>query len=136
MKLRVTISLAGAVALCLTVSTAEAQRTPPPSFDSVKRAGPPARLANGHPDFTGVYFPGAVPDPDHYSQEAQAHRTFDPKATPQEPPSFQPWVQEKIKLMGKLDLVNPELQCSPIGAIGYFFKAGYPIGLVQKPEEL
>lgn len=75
-------------------------RTPPPSMDSVKKAGPPPKLEDGHPDFTGVYFPGSVPDVDHYSQEAPAHRTFDPRVTPQEPPSFQTWVQQKIKLMG------------------------------------
>ena len=115
---------------------ARGQRAPAPAFDSVKKLGPPKRLANGRPDLSGVYFPGAVPDTDHYAQDAAAHRTFDPKATPQEPPSFQPWATEKIKLMGNLELVNPELQCAPLGALGYFFKGGYPISLVQTPEQL
>ena len=131
--------LISAAALFLISVPAHAQqrsRTPPPSMDSVKKAGPPPRLEDGHPDLTGVFFPGSVPDVDHYSQEAPAHRTFDPKLTPQEPPSFQPWAMQKIKLMGNLELANPELECSPLGAVGYFFKGGYPIGLVQKRDQL
>ena len=126
-----------AAGLCLLPAHAQQRsRTPPPPIDAVKKVGPPPRLANGHPDLTGVYFPGSVPNIDSYSPEAPAHRTFDPKVTPQEPPAFQPWVVEKIKLMGNLELTNPELQCAPIGAVGYFFKAGYPIGLVQTPDQL
>jgi hypothetical protein len=100
-----------------------------------QKAAPAPRTADGHPDFSGVWFPGVVPDPDHYGLSVEEHRTFDPRVTPQEPPSFQRWAVEKRKLMGDFELISPGLQCRPRGALGFGLGAVYPIGIVQTPSQ-
>jgi len=64
--------------------------------------GPAPRLADGHPDLSGVWFPGLLGTEnaeirDTGAPENAAARAFDPKVTPEEKPSFQPWALEKIK---------------------------------------
>lgn len=106
------------VASCAGSTPPQAQSSPAPT-DGTQKAGPAPRTPGGHPDFTGVWFPGVVPDIDRYGVTVADHRTFDPKVTPQEPPSFQPWALQKIKLMGDLDLISPGLQCWPGGATAF-----------------
>jgi len=75
---------------------------------------PTPRLPDGHPDLSGVYFSGVVPDVNHIQHYAPSSKTFDPKLTPQEKPSFQPWVLQKVKLMGDhLEKLVPNLECAP-----------------------
>src|SRR5262245_2075240 len=102
-----------AVGLLLTCLLAAVPVSTAQTGAAAGKAGPAPRTPDGHPDFNGVWFPGVVPDPDHYSLNAVDHRTFDPKVTPQEPPSFQPWAIEKIKLMGDFDLIAPGVECRP-----------------------
>src|SRR5947199_9746335 len=63
--------------------------------------GPAPRLADGHPDFTGLWLPNSAGQgvSGRYGVDPAARRQFDPKVTPEEPPSFQPWAAEKIKSM-------------------------------------
>jgi hypothetical protein len=69
--------------------------------------GPAPRLADGHPDLSGIWFVGALGKEDaRLAQSAAtqgdpAQRPFDPKVTPEEKPSFQPWAAEKVKQMGR-----------------------------------
>lgn len=105
------------------------------SVASPQKPGPAPRTPDGHPDLTGVWFPGVVPDPDHYGLTVAEHRTFDPRVTPQEPPSFQPWAAQKRKLMGDFDRISPALECLPRGALGWGLGAAYPIGIVQTPGQ-
>src|SRR5437870_13601114 len=77
------------------------------------------RTADGDPDFYGVWFPGVVPDPDHYGLSVAEHRTCAPKVTPQGPPAVQRWAVEKRMLMGDFELIGPGLQCRPRGALGF-----------------
>jgi hypothetical protein len=69
--------------------------------------GPTPRLPDGHPDFSGIWFVGGLGKEDATLVQSAAQqgdpalRAFDPKVTPEEKPSFQPWAAEKIKQMGR-----------------------------------
>lgn len=102
--------LIGMVFMC-----ASAQQTSGPAYAGAGKApskalpdgGPTPRLADGHPDFSGIWFVGALGKEDALSAQSAAQRgdpnlrAFDPKVTPEERPSFQPWAAEKIKQMGR-----------------------------------
>src|SRR2546430_12125338 len=98
---------AGKKALCLVYLPCRGQSKSQASpTDNQKRNGasaepstpPTPRMSDGHPDLSGVYFPGPM-DPDKYALGALngPNRKF---AREFEKPSFQPWVLEKAKLMG------------------------------------
>jgi hypothetical protein len=69
--------------------------------------GPAPRLADGHPDLSGIWFVGGLGKedatlvPSAASEGDPALRAFDPKVTPEEKPSFQPWAAEKVKQLGR-----------------------------------
>src|SRR5207302_2077817 len=69
--------------------------------------GPAPRLPDGHPDLSGIWFVGALGKedatlvPSAASQGDAEVRAFDPKVTPEQKPSFQPWAAEKVKQMGR-----------------------------------
>lgn len=128
-------------ALCVVSIPSSAQtRAETPPSDRAKRSdagseGRPApRMADGHPDLSGVYFPGSE-DPDKFKlgQTNGPNRKF---AKEFEKPSFQSWVLEKAKLMGNLDRADPEIGCAPPGAPGFFYKGNYAIQVVQNPKEV
>jgi hypothetical protein len=99
---------------------------------SVPKGGPAPRTADGHPDFSGVWFPGTAGG---FSFNPALRRQFDPKATPEEPPPFQPWAAAKIKAMTTTDyeLGRASVNCMPRGVPGMFLIDPYPFQLVQTP---
>src|SRR5882672_11112414 len=66
----------------------KAVNEPPP----MPKPGPTPRTRDGHPDLSGVWFIGTSGTVDLTAATSPSQRRFDPKVTPQEPPSFQPWV--------------------------------------------
>jgi hypothetical protein len=97
------------------------------------REAPTPRSSDGHPDLSGVYFPGAE-DPDTFQIKGRVSTKF---SGPEDKPSYQPWVLEKIRLIGKDVVENPNiLGCPPPGAPGFFFKQGQPVRFIQTPKEL
>ncbi len=97
--------------------------------------GPAPRLADGHVDFSGVWFQGAA---GAQTFDAGARRQFDPKVTPEEQPSFQPWAAAKIKAMTSTDfeLGRASVNCMPRGVPGMVLINPYPFQLVETPGQL
>jgi len=97
--------------------------------------GPTPRLADGHPDFSGVWFQGSTGG---HTFDARARRQFDPKVTPEEPPSFQPSAAAKIKAMSSTDyeLGRASVNCLPRGVPGMVLINPYPFQLIETPGQL
>jgi hypothetical protein len=103
--------------------------------------GPAPRTADGHPDLSGVWFPNSggvgimAADP----VDPDARLQFDPKVTPEEKPSFQPWAVAKLKSMSltEVSLADAGVNCDPEGVPGMFLMSThpYPIKIVQTPAE-
>ena len=97
--------------------------------------GPTPRLSDGHPDFSGVWFQGSTGG---HTFDAAARRQFNPKVTPEEPPSFQPWAAAKIKAMSSTDyeLGRASVNCLPRGVPGMVLINPYPFQLIETPGQL
>ena len=131
------------LASCLIIIPAAGQQGKAPGRDSYEpklrplpKGGPAPRTADGHPDLSGVWFPGTTGGYD--VSNPTALRTFDPKVTPEEKPPFQPWAAAKIKSMTAVDyeLGRASVNCMPRGAPGMFLMNPYPTQLVQTRGEL
>ena len=100
--------------------------------------GPAPRAAGGHPDLSGVWFPGTTGKADLTEEKDPAALPFDRKATPEEDPPFQPWAAAKLKAMSDVDLQlgRASVNCMPRGVPGMFIVNPYPLQLVQTPGQL
>jgi hypothetical protein len=100
--------------------------------------GPAPRTADGHPDLSGVWFPGKMGREDLTAEGDSARLQFDPKATPEEKPPYQPWAAERVKKLSTLDaeILRPSVNCMPRGVPGMFITNPYPIELVLTKTEL
>lgn len=99
------------------------------------KGGPAPRSSDGHPDLSGVWFPGMAGG---FSFNASLRKQFDPSVTPEEAPPFLPWAAAKIKAMTKTDfeLGRASVNCLPRGVPGMFLINPYPIQLVQTPGQI
>ena len=97
-------------ALCMAFAPAFAQNSAAPSsqtkvaggFDQVKKlppGGPAPRLADGHVDLSGRYYPnsGGRMLEEAYPVDKTLMRQFDAKVTPETQPVFKPGMAEKYK---------------------------------------
>jgi hypothetical protein len=100
--------------------------------------GPAPRTPDGHPDLSGVWFPGKMGREDLTAEADPARRQFDARVTPEEKPPFQPWAAEKVKKLSTLDaeILRPSVNCMPRGVPGMFITNPYPIQLVQTKGQL
>jgi hypothetical protein len=72
---------------CLVALTAAAQNTEY-TIKVMPPGGPAPRLADGHPDLSGLWLPNAAGQgiTGRYGVDPEARRVFDPNVTPEEPP--------------------------------------------------
>ncbi len=92
--------------------------------------GPTPRMADGKPDFSGVWFPGPT-------GRANAWSIVPDERVQEDPIPFQPWAQAKFDAMSRVEKElygNANVQCLPPGTPGMFTENPYAIQIVMKPN--
>jgi hypothetical protein len=99
--------------------------------------GPAPRLADGHPDLSGHWFPNGAGQGvvGRYGVDPAALGTFDSKVTPEEQPALRPWARAKIKAMTptELELSKSSVNCLPRGLPAIWLQNPYTTLMVHKP---
>jgi hypothetical protein len=100
--------------------------------------GPPPRLPDGHPDFSGHWLPNSAGQglTGRLGVDPAARAQFDPKVTPEEPLMLQPWALAKIKAMTptEIELSKPSVNCLPRGVSSIWLQNPYSTVIVHTPR--
>jgi hypothetical protein len=116
---------------------AGAQPAPKYTITVMPPGGPPPRLPDGHVDLSGHWLPNGAGQgvSGRDGVDPAARRQFDPKATPEEQPSFQPWAAEKIKNMTPVEreLAKSSVNCMPRGLPAIWLQNPYSTVIVHTP---
>ena len=116
---------------------AGAQTAPKYTITVMSPGGPPPRLPDGHIDLSGHWLPNSAGQgvSGRDGVDPAARRQFDPKVTPEEQPSFQPWAAEKIKNMTPVEreLAKSSVNCMPRGLPAIWLQNPYSTVIVHTP---
>jgi hypothetical protein len=140
MNLHIRAGLAGIIAMTLSL-TAGAQnnveRRTEYQIKALPPGGPAPRLADGHVDFSGQWFPNGAGQgvSGRFGVDPAALGTRDRNAPPEEKPAFQPWALAKIKAMTptELELSKSSVNCLPRGVPAIWLQNPYSTLIVHTP---
>jgi hypothetical protein len=96
-------------------------------------------MTDGHPDLTGTWWPNRTGIPHVENRrvpiDPAALRQFDPAKTPEPPPVFQPWAQEKMKAESatQRELNKLSVNCIPRGLPAIWLSNTYAVQFIQRP---
>ena len=119
--------------------TAAAQQDGPPYVvKPLPAGGAPPRLPDGHIDFSGHWLPNGAGQgvSGRFSVDPAARGQFNPKVTPEERPSFQPWAIEKMKSVSgtEAELAKSSVNCMPRGLPAIWLQNPYSTAIVHTPK--
>jgi hypothetical protein len=91
--------------------------------------GPAPRMADGHVDFSGVWFSGPTGKANAWSIVPEAPQK-------QDPIPFKPEVKAKLDAMtrAELELGRAQVACRPLGVPGMWTDNPYPHQIIMKPD--
>jgi hypothetical protein len=134
MRVRAAFVAAGLQA-CLVVALAAQNSTY--KIGVMPPGGPAPRLADGHVDFSGQWFPNGAGQgvSGRFGVDPAAIRQFDPKVTPEAPPAFTPSALARIKAMTptELELSKSSVNCMPRGVPAIWLQNPYTTLIVHTP---
>lgn len=127
------------LACAFTFSSSPAAQTQPTEYviKPLPPGGPPPKLPNGKPDFSGHWLPNGAGQgiSGRFGVDPAARGQFDPKVTPELPPAFQPWAAAKIKSMTptERELARSSVNCMPRGLPAIWLQNPYSTVIVHTP---
>ena len=136
-QLRRRVAFVAVMVVWCALSLPAGAQTPAYTIKVMPPGGPPPRLSDNHPDLTGHWLPNGAGQgvSGRFGVDPAALGTFDPKATPEERPVFQPWAQDKIRSMTptELELSKSSVNCMPRGLPAIWLQNPYSTLMVHKP---